>query len=358
MKKVRDYILKGQEIFIGLEDSKKKWVLCARSSGRLIHEVTMPADYDNLRNYFTNKFPDCKINLIYEAGFRGFGLHDHLKNDGWNCIVTPPHRVTEEKCNRKKNDRRDSRRLAKNLENNDYKSCYVPDAELREDRQLSRVLGQVNSDLVRVRNRIRRSLEFHGLDSNFPSGCWGERKYRELGAQLRRLNIRRSLYRSFELLLIQLEHLRQMKKEVFKELKELSKAQRYKDQVEILKSAPGVGPLTAIRLTLEWGDMNGRFKRKEEFGSYLGLTPSEYSTGGQERKGRITKEGNRAVRAWLIESSWVAIRYDGVLLEKFITIHKRTGSKKKAIVAVARKLALRLRTILLKEEIYQIGVVV
>ena len=261
MKKVRDYILKGQDIFIGLEDSKKKWVLCARSYGRIVHETTMPADYDNLRNYFNNRFPDCKINVIYEAGFRGFGLHDDLEDDGWNCVVTPPHRVTEEKCNRKKNDRRDCRRLAKNLENNDYKSCYVPDAELREDRQLSRVLGQVNSDLVRARNRIRRSLEFHGLDANFPSGCWGERMYRGLGAELRRLKIRPTLYRSFELLLIQLEHLRQMKKEVLKELRELSKSQRYKEQVKILRSAPGVGPLTAIRLALEWGDMKGRFKR-------------------------------------------------------------------------------------------------
>jgi transposase len=358
MKKVRDYILKGQDIFIGLEDSKKKWVLCARSYGRIVHETTMPADYDNLRNYFNNRFPDCKINVIYEAGFRGFGLHDDLEDDGWNCVVTPPHRVTEEKCNRKKNDRRDCRRLAKNLENNDYKSCYVPDAELREDRQLSRVLGQVNSDLVRARNRIRRSLEFHGLDANFPSGCWGERMYRGLGAELRRLKIRPTLYRSFELLLIQLEHLRQMKKEVLKELRELSKSQRYKEQVKILRSAPGVGPLTAIRLALEWGDMKGRFKRKEEFGSYLGLIPSEYSTGELDRKGHITKEGNRAVRAWLMESSWVAIRYDGVLMEKFITIQKRTGSKKKAIVAVARKLALRLRTILLKQELYQLGVVV
>jgi len=121
-------------------------------------------------------------------------------------------------------------------------------------------------------------------------------------------------------------------------------------------SAPGIGKLTAIRLALEWGDVS-RFGRKEEFASFLGLVPSDYSSGEEERRGHITKQGNRRVRSWLVECSWVAIRYDPVLLEKFRRVLRNCGSKKKAIVAVARKLALRLRRLLLSKEPYIVGVV-
>ena len=123
----------------------------------IVHETCMLAQYEGLRNYFINKFPECQIQVMYEAGFRGFELHDQLVADGWECVVTPPHTLTEEKCQRKKNDRTDCRRLAKNLENGDYRKCFVPDKGLREDRQIPRTYGQVQTDVKRVCNRIRVS---------------------------------------------------------------------------------------------------------------------------------------------------------------------------------------------------------
>ena len=139
------------------------------------------------------------------------------------------------------------------------------------------------------------------------------------------------------------------------QLRKLTRSDRYKESVRLLMSAPGIGMLTAIRLTLEWGDIS-RFGRKEEFASFLGLVPSDYSSGDQEHRGHITKQGNRSVRGWL-SSAWVAIRYDPVLLDKFRRVLRNCGSKKKAIVAVARKLALRLRMVLLSGEPYVLGVV-
>jgi len=111
---------------------------------------------------------------------------------------------------------------------------------------------------------------------------------------------------------------------------------------------------------LEWGDVR-RFKRKEEFASFLGLIPSDFSTGDNEHLGHITKQGNRQVRSWLIECAWVAIRHDPVLLEKFNRVAQdaqgKMKYKKMAIVAVARKLAMRLRGILINNEPYQIGLI-
>jgi len=357
VKKQREHILGNEGVFVGLEDSKKTWKLCVRSGGMVVHETSMPARYEVLRNYLNNKFPECQIIVMYEAGFSGFNLYDQLEADGWECVVTPPHTVTQEKVQRKKNDRTDCRRLAKNLENRDYSRCFVPDKELREDRQISRTCGQVQADITRVCNRIRRMLEFHGLDKDLPAGPWGSGSaYTRLKQRLGETEMSDSLRFSFDVMFKELGQVRQLKKELLQQLRKLARSDRYRESVRLLMSAPGIGKLTAIRLVLEWGDVS-RFGRKEEFASFLGLVPSDYSSGEEEHRGHITKQGNRRVRSWLVECSWVAIRYDPVLLEKFRRVLRNCGSKKKAIVAVARKLALRLRRLLLSKELYIVGVV-
>ena len=355
MKTREQAILSKEKVFVGLEDSKKTWQLCIRSAGIIVHETSMPAKFDVLHNYFNNRFPECQIQVIYEAGFSGFGLHDELEAKGWDCIVTPPHTVTEEKCQRKKNDRIDCRRLAKNLENGDYHSCFVPDKELREDRQVSRIYGQVQTDIGRICNRIRRTLEFHGIDKGLPPGTWNKTMYCRLKLHLEDLQLSESLRFSFKVLIDELDYLRQIRKELLQKLRKLAKSDRYKEKVVLLQSAPGIGAFTAIRLLLEWGDVS-RFQRKEEFASFLGLVPSDYSSGEKERQGHITKQGNSSVRSWLVECSWMAIKHDPVLLDKYRRVLKSCGSKKKAIVAVARKLAIRLRRILLSKEPYVVGV--
>jgi len=360
MKKIRDYILKGQKISVGLEDSKKTWKVCVRSGKVVVHRISMEAEYEVLHNYLRNQYPGCAITVMYEAGFRGFELHDKLVADKYKCIVTPPHTVTQEKCSKKKNDDIDADRLAKNLENGDYKSCHVPDRIQREDRQVSRLYGQLQKDITRTCNRIRRTIEFHGLEKSFALGDWGRREYRNAEEKIPKLDIGESLRFSLQLLFKELYQLRHYQHEVLRKLRDLAKSERYKRVVSLLHTAPGIGQLTSIRLALEWGDMK-RFKRKEEFAAFLGLIPSEHSSGEKEHLGHITKQGNRQVRAWLIECAWVAIRFDPVLLEKFNKVAMdalgKMKYKKMAIVAVARKLAMRLRGILLSGEPYQIGLI-
>ena len=356
MNSIMNYTVKNKEIFIGLEDSKKTWKVCARSNKVTVNEASMPADYEILKNYFNNKFPGCTIHVIYEAGFRGFELHDQLKADGYDCIVTPPHTVTQEKTQRLKNDRIDCRRLAKNLESGDYHTCHVPDRKLREDRQISRLYDQIQHDITRECNRIRRTLEFHGLDNQFQAGSWYRSNYKKAYESITKMDISPSLKFDFNIMFNELFHLWELQKQVLKELNILAKSEAYKADVDLLRSAPGIGILTAIRLILEWGSLE-RFERKAAFSSFLGLIPSEYSSGETEHKGHITKQGNRLVRSWLIECSWRALKYDPVLLEKFNAVVRSSGSRKKAIEAVARKLANRLRFVLIHKTPYTIGLV-
>jgi transposase len=356
MRKVQQYVLKDQEVFVGIEDAKKTWKLCVRSGGRVVADTKMEARYEILEAYLRNRFPGCAVSAIYEAGFSGFGLYDSLTADGHRCVVTPPHTVTERKSNKQKNDRWDCRRLAKNLENNDYAACDVPDKQRREDRQISRNYGQLHNDIVRVKNRIRRLLEWHGLDKDLQPGRWTDKQYIELPEKLAAMGLSESLGLAFRMWFELLQHLREQKRVLLKALAAVRKNERHKSAVQILKSAPGIGSLTATRLALEWGDVS-RFKRKEQFASFTGLVPSDFSTGERERRGHITGEGNRGVRKWLIESAWVSIRKDPVMLDKFSRVFNSSGSKKIAIVAVARKLAIRLRALLMQQQLYQLGIV-
>jgi transposase len=352
MKKVKESIIEGKKIFIGLEDSKRMWKLCVRCEGMVVHELSMPTEYEGLRNYLTQRYPGCTIRVMYEAGFQGFWLHDLLVQDGFGCVVTPPHTVVEEKGSKVKTDKRDARRLAMNLEKGDYKSCTVPDREQREDRQVSRLLMQTQTDITRTLVRIRMLLSFNGIRYCVEKKAWTWAEYQRLLA----LPISETLKTCISVLVKRAEQLRNDRESLKKQLVAMKKKGKYERSVRCFSSVPGIGVLTAIRLALEWGNMT-RFKTKEGFSSFLGLTPREISSGEQRRQGRITRQGNGAVRAWLIEAAWIAIKKDAALLDVFRRIWNRNGSKKKAIVAVARKMALRMRALWLTNQTYELGVV-
>ncbi len=359
MKSKINYILNDEKVFVGLEDSKRTWKICVRSGGHIVSEKSIPSDFNNLLRFLQNSFPECIITLIYEAGFHGFTLHDQLLDEDIKSVVIPPHLVTEEKSNKVKTDKRDARRLAKILETHDYKhGCNVPDKELREDRQISRTIFQIQRKITSTKNQIRRFLEFHGFDNSFPAGAWRETDYKHLADLVSqdKLQMSRSLKLSIEALLSTLNFLQDQKGKLKKELIGLAKKERYITDVEILMSVPGIGEFTAIRLLLEWGDIT-RFSSGKEFSSFTGMTPTEYSTGDTIRKGHITGQGSKLARSALVEAAWVAIRFDPVLNKKYLDIKKRTRESNIAIVAVARKIAVRIRAILLRQEKYEISVI-
>ena len=116
-------------------------------------------------------------------------------------------------------------------------------------------------------------------------------------------------------------------------------AQRDK-MARLLQTQPGVGPITALAYVLTLGDVS-RFPRGKQVASYLGLIPREHSSGGRQRLGAITKQGNRMLRMLLVEAAQAAVRYDPQFRKEYL---HRCHQKPKAVakVAAARKLAVRL----------------
>ncbi len=138
-------------------------------------------------------------------------------------------------------------------------------------------------------------------------------------------------------------------------LKELSKSDGYGDRVEILTSTPGIGWISALELLLELQDV-ARFRNADQLAAYVGLTPSQYSSGENLRFGHITRQGKSSLRGLLVEAAWRVIKKDGGMREKYDRIKTRAGAKR-AIVAIARMLIIRLRRILIHKEPYVLGLI-
>jgi transposase len=142
------------------------------------------------------------------------------------------------------------------------------------------------------------------------------------------------------------------KKRLNKEVRELAKMEKYAHRVALLQTIPGIGPLSAIEILVELQDIT-RFSTADELAAYLGLTPSQYSSGEHIRMGHITHAGNSRLRTTLVESSWLLIRKDPEMARKYERVkHKRGG--KRAIVAVARNLSGRIRRVLLDQVPYEL----
>ena len=134
-------------------------------------------------------------------------------------------------------------------------------------------------------------------------------------------------------------------------LKELAQIPLYLERVVILTSIPGIGVMTAMEILLELQNVE-RFRRPEQLAAYVGLTPSQYSSGDKIRMGRITGIGKSHLRASIVEASWQLIYRDESIRAVYDRIKMRAGGKR-AIVAVARRLLLRTRKMLLEKQVYK-----
>ena len=162
----------------------------------------------------------------------------------------------------------------------------------------------------------------------------------------------RWMQESFNRLLEQYEFLTAQIDKQTKLLRELSETELYQKRVEILQSIPGIGVISAMELLLELQDVS-RFRRAEQLAAYVGLTPSQYSSADKVRMGRITGIGKNTLRSLLVEASWTLIRRDRAMREKYDRIKIRSGGKR-AIVAIARTLLLRMRRMLLDKQAYSL----
>ena len=345
MKSINKQI-KDEELFAGIDLHKLRWHVTIRTADIEIFSNSIIGRWEELRKVL-NRYKNCRIQAVYEAGYFGFSLYDHLTEYGVECIVTPPSLIPQEHGNRVKTDRLDSRKLARLLAKGLLKSIWVPSSEERFHRQVIRRRRQLVGDRVRTQNRIKSELCFYGIDLPTPRSKWS----RVYFANLQRIKFRNHwMQQSFNQLLEQYDFLSVQIDKQTKLLKQMAQLPLYQDRVKILCSIPGIGNLTAMEILLELQDVS-RFRRADQLAAYVGLTPSQFSSADKIRMGRITRAGKNTVRSALVESCWHLIRKDKAMRKKYEQIKARAGGKR-AIVAVSRKLLLCIRRLLLDNRPY------
>lgn len=351
MKKIKQDLKSGESVFVGIDLHNAKWHVTARTSEIELFSGSIPGNWEALRRIL-DRYKGHQIQAVYEAGYFGFWLHDHLVEYSAECIVTPPSLIPQEYGNRVKTDRRDSRKLAYFLAKGMLKRVWVPTQEERYHRQVIRRRRQLVSDRTRTQSRIKAELRLYGIALPEPTGRWTQIYLGNLG-RIRFKN--RWMQESFNRLL-ELYHF--LDKQITKQtmlLRKLSETEFYKERVQILLTIPGVGMLGAMELLVELQDVT-RFRRADQLAAYVGLTPSQYSSADKVRMGRITCMGKNTLRAMLVQASWALIRKDGVMREKYERLKAGSGAKR-AIVAIARTLLIRMRRLLLDQCPYVVGVI-
>ncbi len=337
----------GSTIFVGLDIHRSRWHVTIRDGYQERFSGSIEASWVDLASLLGRYF-GCEIRVAYEAGFSGYWLHDALESYGAACLVVPPSLLPLEYGNHVKTDKRDSRKLAYLLSKGMLKRVWVPSEELRYHRQVFRRRRQLVQDRVRVQSRIKAELYYYGVPCAFRPGRWTGIFFE----QLRQLPFSdRWQAASFSQLLDEYASLEQQIRVQTRLLAELSKTDTYRDQVSLLCSMPGIGLLSAMEVLLELGDI-GRFGRGDRLAAYVGLTPSQYSSGDHVRMGRITAIGKCHLRGTLIEASWTLIRKDVGMRRIYDRIKQRAGAKR-AIVAIARRALICLRSMLLENRPYR-----
>jgi transposase len=259
-----------------------------------------------------------------------------------------------ESGNRVKTDKRDSRKLAQLLEKGMLKRVHVLSEEERMHRELVRTRRQLIEHRTDVMRQIKSKLLFHGIESPWVAG---HRWTAQFVRWLRDLVCNHQVFTiSLGFLIDLYEHLTEQLEKITKQVFLLSRNEKYARNITLLRTIPGIGRLIAIEILVELQDMK-RFKSAERIASYIGLTPSEYSTGQYTRQGRITRCGNTRVRTVLVEGSWVLIYRDPVMRYKYEKLKIRKGAKR-AIIAIARNLIIRIRRMVLNNEPYTVGSIV
>ena len=232
---------------------------------------------------------------------------------------------------KQKTDARDASHILKMLLENRFPRIWVPSPAERDLRQLL----QHRVRLVRFRTSVMNQLQALAMGQGL---CRGKKLWTSTGRnKLESLVLGRWANRRKQELLEILDRLSTSIQELDQAVKK--EAERRSDAV-CLMTQPGVGPITALAFVLTLGPID-RFPRSKQLVSYLGLNPTEYSSGGKQRLGSISKQGNTMLRYLLVEAAHVASRFDPQLRRNYQRLQFRRGSGV-AKVAIARKLAVRL----------------
>lgn len=344
----------GKVIYVGIDVHQSDWQVAKVIDGICLGNHRMGADSQGLLEHLRSHYPGAAFKCVYESSAWGFTLQRHLTQAGIDCIVVHAADVSStDKEKRRKTDKVDALKLARDLESNHLRAIHVPEEGLQKERNLIRFRKRLLYDLNRSRNRLKSLLKYQGIaiPAQFGKACWSYNFMNWVEGEAKKDLL---LQDTLLLMLEEVRLLRQLLLKTERTLRELMK-RRYEQKAKLLMSTPGVGCTTAMLLLLETGDIS-RFGSFDLLNGFVGFCPDTASSGTTARDRGITTRRHKQLRSALLEAAWRAIRIDPALLEAYQQLVKRMKPHQ-AIVRIARKLLRRMRAVLLTGQSYQIGLV-
>ena len=297
----------SKTLYVGLDVHKDSIAVAYAPEERGTEVVSLGAigtrqcDIDKLIRKLQSK--GATLVFVYEAGPCGYWLYRYLTRKGLSCNVVAPSLIPRKPGDRVKTDRRDAVMLARLMRSGDLTSIYVPTLADEAIRDLSRGREDAMRDLKAAKYRLkafllRQDIRYEGRAN------WNAAHLRWLSEVVCPTPAQQIVFQEYVRAVTE-QHERVQRLET--ELREHVKTWRLYPVVEAIQALRGVELTGAVIVIAELGDLT-RFDTARQLMSYLGLTPSEYSSGERRRQGGITKAGNTHARRALVEGAW-AYRY-------------------------------------------------
>jgi len=292
--------VKQDTIFVALDDSKHTLVMGILRPGAQEPELrSIPNEPKHLRRCFERLKREGALRVCYEAGPSGYDLYRQFTALGIPCQVMAPALTPRRPGDRIKTNRRDAAKLVRLFRAGELTPIRVPDEAQEAVRDLLRCREDVQEDLLRWRHRLGKFLARHGRVYR-DGRNWTQRHWTWLRGQHFPLP---ALERTLTEYRFTVEQLLARVADLDREIAALAETERYREPVGWLRCFRGIDTLGALTILIEIGDFP-RFRTPRELMAYLGLVPSEASTGEDARRGSITKAGNTHARRVLVEAGW------------------------------------------------------
>ena len=298
----------NRSMFVGLDVHKETIDVSIAEGdrhGEVRHYGVIASDLEPLDKVVRAlRAPDRTLHFVYGAGPCGFGIHRHLTTHGQDCVVVSPSMIPKRSGDRVTTDRRDSQMLARLHRAGELRAIYIPDARDEAMRDLVRAREDAVGVGTQAKYRLKAFLLRQGR--RYPGREGWTLPYRrwltDLSFPSAPQHIARQEYRDA------IDETERRIERLTEQLRQLAPTWRGAPVVAALQALRGVSFVTAVALVAELGDLT-RFRHPRELMAYLGLVPSEHSSGPTVRRGAITKAGNPHVRHLLAEAAWA---YQGI----------------------------------------------
>jgi transposase len=261
-------------------------------------EKRLVNDRGVVQKFYKKLVEEYDVRACYEAGGCGYVVYRWLKEIGAGCDVIAPSLIPKRSGDRIKTDKRDAKKIGRLYRSGELVRVHVPNASEEADRALARLREQVLKELNQSRQYILKFLQLRGY--RYEGSNWTQ----EHEFFLKRLKFENKHEQFiFDRYLAMLEFKKMELREIEVGIEKLSTSNQYAEPVKKLRSFRGIDTLSAMTIITEVIDFK-RFGGAKDFMGFLGLVPSQHSSGSSRRLGSITGTGNRRLRRIFVEAAW------------------------------------------------------